>query len=113
MRVPLCGVFTLDNFRLVKEVFNTMRVEVRNNEVGKALRRLKKKLFLEGVPQELRRRQHYVKPSDLRKQRQAAARKRARRAQTERYVDLGLMLPPVRKPKPKKPWSTKAPEAAE
>ena len=38
-------------------------IEVRNNNVEKALRVLKKKLFKDGVMKELRDRQYYQKPS--------------------------------------------------
>ena len=38
-------------------------IEVRNNNVEKALRVLKKKLLKEGVMKELRDRQYYQKPS--------------------------------------------------
>ena len=51
-------------------------VEVRNNDVNRALRRLKKLVNNEGVLKELREREHYVKPSLKRKKAKAAARKR-------------------------------------
>jgi|TARA_Y100000031_G_scaffold93149_1_gene102223 small subunit ribosomal protein S21 len=38
-------------------------VEVRNNNVEKALRVLKKKIMKDGLMKELRRRQYYQKPS--------------------------------------------------
>ena len=41
-----------------------MEVIVRNNNVEKALRILKKKIKKEGLMTELRERQHYVKPSE-------------------------------------------------
>ena len=46
----------------------TIEVEVRNNNVEKALRVLKKKLQKDGLFRELRLRQHFEKPS-LKKQR--------------------------------------------
>ena len=46
----------------------TIEVEVRNNNVEKALRVLKKKLQKDGLFRDLRLRQHYEKPS-LKKQR--------------------------------------------
>ena len=45
-----------------------VEVEVRNNNVDKALRVLKKKLQKDGLFRELRLRQHYEKPS-LKRQR--------------------------------------------
>jgi|TARA_B100000315_G_scaffold32417_1_gene27336 small subunit ribosomal protein S21 len=44
----------------------TIEVEVRNNNVEKALRVLKKKLQKDGLFRELRMRQFYEKPSDKR-----------------------------------------------
>ena len=46
----------------------TITVEVRNNNVEKALRVLKKKLQKDGLMKELRMRQHFEKPS-LKRQR--------------------------------------------
>ena len=51
-------------------------VEVRNNDVNRALRRLKKLVNNEGVLKELREREYYEKPSLKRKKAKAAARKR-------------------------------------
>ena len=44
-----------------------MEVIVRNNNVEKALRILKKKIKKEGLMTELRDRQHYIKPSEKRR----------------------------------------------
>ena len=41
----------------------TYTIEVRNNNVEKALRVLKKKLLKDGVMKELKERQYYQKPS--------------------------------------------------
>ena len=46
----------------------TISVDVRNNNVEKAIRVLKKKLQKDGLFRELRMRQHYEKPS-LKRQR--------------------------------------------
>jgi small subunit ribosomal protein S21 len=55
---------------------NGMVVKVHNNDVNRALRRLKKLVNNEGVLKELRERQYYEKPSLKRKKAKAAARKR-------------------------------------
>ena len=52
------------------------KVEVRDNNINQAMRRLKKILQTEGVFKELRERQHYEKPSMKRKKAKAAAKKR-------------------------------------
>ena len=43
-----------------------IKIEVRNNNVEKALRVLKKKLLKEGTLKELKARQYYEKPSEKR-----------------------------------------------
>jgi len=51
-------------------------VTVVNNDVNRALRKLKKKVNNDGLLKELRERQYYEKPSAKRKKAKAAARKR-------------------------------------
>ena len=51
-------------------------VTVINNDVNRALRKLKKKVNNDGLLKELRERQYYEKPSAKRKKAKAAARKR-------------------------------------
>lgn len=51
-------------------------VQVHNNDITKALRKLKKKVNNEGVLKEVRDREFYEKPSLKRKKAKAAARKR-------------------------------------
>jgi len=43
-----------------------IKIEVRNNNVEKALRVLKKRLMKDGVMRELKMKQYYEKPSDRR-----------------------------------------------
>lgn len=52
------------------------KVEVRNNDIGWAMRKLKKQLQEDGLLQELRERQHYEKPSVKKRKAKAAARSR-------------------------------------
>ena len=52
------------------------RVEVRNNDVTRALRKFKKQMQEDGILQELRQREFYEKPSIKRKKAKAAARSR-------------------------------------
>jgi len=51
-------------------------VEVRNNDVGRALRKLKKLVNQEGVIKDLRSKEYYEKPSAKKKREKAQARKR-------------------------------------
>ncbi|MFN8573872.1 MAG: 30S ribosomal protein S21 [Gemmatimonadaceae bacterium] len=51
------------------------------DSVERALRVLKKQVLRSGLLKELRRRRHYVKPSEARQLKAAAARRRSRMAQ--------------------------------
>ena len=48
---------------VIQKLLSIYTIEVRNNNVEKALRVLKKKLLKDGVMKELRDRQYYQKPS--------------------------------------------------
>lgn len=54
-------------------------VKVYNDNVDKALRKLKKKVQNTGILEEVRRRQHFEKPSAERKRAKAAAKARYRK----------------------------------
>jgi small subunit ribosomal protein S21 len=58
-------------------------VEVHNNDVTKALRKLKKVVQAEGIFQTLRERERYEKPSIKRKKQQARAVKRWQKKQRD------------------------------
>jgi small subunit ribosomal protein S21 len=58
-------------------------VEVHNNDVNKALRKLKKLTQAEGLFQTLREREHFEKPSMTRKKAKARAVKRWQKKQKE------------------------------
>ena len=62
-----------------------MKIFVRNNDVGKALRILKKKLLQEGISKELRDRRHFVGKAEKRRLAEKAGKKRwiKKRAQLE------------------------------
>ena len=45
-----------------------MKIEVRNNNVEKALRVMKKKMKLDGVFQEMKDRAYYKKPSEIKRE---------------------------------------------
>ena len=47
-----------------------MKIEVRNNNVEKALRLMKKKMKTSGVFQELKDRQYYQKPSEIKREKE-------------------------------------------
>lgn len=77
-------------------------VVVRDNNVQAALRKLKKKVVAEGILREMRDRVHFTKPSEKRKAKRAAARKRTQRQQRERAAELGLSYPQAVAAHPKK-----------
>ena len=64
------------NKKQQKQGPNGSYVEVRDNNVGQAMRRLKKILNTEGVFKEMRDRRFFKKPSVKRKEAAAAAKKR-------------------------------------
>jgi small subunit ribosomal protein S21 len=64
------------NNRNSKDTPKGLCVEVRNGDINKALRLFKKKVQEAGIIQEVRERQEYVKPSEVRKKAKAAGRKR-------------------------------------
>jgi small subunit ribosomal protein S21 len=54
-------------------------VSVRNNDVEKAIRLLKKKINVEGLQKDLRKKEYYEKPSEKRRRRHAEAVNRWRK----------------------------------
>lgn len=68
--------------------FKGSKIFVKNNDMNKALRKLKKRLQDEGWFNELRKREHYVSPSEKRRKRLAAAvvREKKRKAQVLREL---------------------------
>ena len=57
-----------------------MKIVVFDNQIEPALKQLKKQMLKEGLIQEMKRRQHYEKPSVKRKRKAAQARKKRRKA---------------------------------
>ena len=72
-----------------------LAVEVYNNDVNKALRKLKKKMQDDGILQDLRERQHYEKPSTKRAKAKAAGR--ARWLKTQRKMVADGIIPEYKK----------------
>jgi small subunit ribosomal protein S21 len=66
-----------------------MQVFVRDNDVGAALRVLKKKMQREGIFREMKRRRAYEKPSERRARQQADAIRRTRKALRKRMEREG------------------------
>ena len=57
-----------------------MKIVVIDNQIEAALKQLKKQMLKDGLYQEMKRRQHYEKPSVKRKRKAAQARKKRLKA---------------------------------
>ena len=68
-----------------------MQVLVRDNNVDQALKALKKKMQREGTFREMKRRNHYEKPSEKRAREKAEAVRRLRKLQRKRAQREGLI----------------------
>ena len=66
-----------------------MRIEVRNNNVDKAIRILKKKLTEDGFFNELREREYYQSKGTKRRRAKAAAKRRTERDLKKRMENEG------------------------
>ena len=66
-----------------------MKVEVRNNNVDKALRILKKKLQQDGFFNELREREHYTSKGEKKRHAKAAAIRRLKKERKKQIDELG------------------------
>ena len=66
-----------------------MQVTVRDNNVGKALRALKKKMQREGVFREMKLRRNYEKPSEKKARERAEAVRRHRKLMRKRMEREG------------------------
>ena len=66
-----------------------MRIEVRNNNVDKAMRILKKKLTEDGFFNELREREYYESKGTKRRKAKAAAKRRTERDLKKRMEEQG------------------------
>jgi len=72
--------------------YKGLTVEVRNGDFNGALRRFKKKVQEAGIVQEIRERQHYVKPSEQRKKAKAAGRARWLKKVRKMEAEMGPIM---------------------
>ena len=70
--------------------FRGMAVEVRNNNVDKAMRILKKKLQDDGFFNELRNREYYMSKGEKRRLAKAAGKRRVQKENEKRLEELGF-----------------------
>lgn len=66
----------MSKYRSEDPVVRGLYVEVKNNDVNRAMRKLKKLMAVEGMQQDMRAKDFFEKPSIKRKKERAAARKR-------------------------------------
>jgi small subunit ribosomal protein S21 len=76
-----------------------VQIFVRDNNVDQALKALKKKMQREGTFREMKRRNHYEKPSEKRAREAAEAVRRARKLARKRAQREGLLPRPPAKPR--------------
>jgi small subunit ribosomal protein S21 len=76
-----------------------VQIFVRDNNVDQALKALKKKMQREGTFREMKRRNHYEKPSEKRAREAAEAVRRARKLARKRAQREGLLPRPPVKPR--------------
>lgn len=69
-------------------IFKGTKIYVKNNDMNKALRKLKKRLQDEGWFNELRKREHYMSKSEKRRKRLAAAVVREKKRSAQVLRDL-------------------------
>ncbi|MGJ4890872.1 30S ribosomal protein S21 [Bradyrhizobium sp. HKCCYLR20261] len=74
-----------------------MQVLVRDNDVEKALRILKRKMQREGVFREMKRRRAYEKPSERKTREKSDAIRRQRKVARKAAIREGLLPAPVKK----------------
>ena len=67
-----------------------MEVEVRNNNVDKAMRILKKKLQDDGFFNELRKREYYMTRSEKRRLAKAAGKRRVQKENEKKLEEFGF-----------------------
>ena len=67
-----------------------MKVDVRNNNVDKALRILKKKLQQDGIFNELRNREHFISKGEKHRRALAAAKRRQEKSIQKRFEEFGF-----------------------
>ena len=67
-----------------------MVVEVRNNNIDKAISILKKKLEVDGFFNELRKREYYISKGEKRRLTKAASKRRVQRENEKKLEEFGF-----------------------
>jgi small subunit ribosomal protein S21 len=77
--------------RAIDGEFQIVQIVVRDNNVDQALKALKKKMQREGLFREMKRRNHFEKPSERKAREKAEAVRRARKLARKRAQREGLL----------------------
>lgn len=94
MRSGLFRRFCIQPGRRLRESdgeFQIVQIVVRDNNVDQALKALKKKMQREGLFREMKRRNHFEKPSERKAREKAEAVRRARKLARKRAQREGLL----------------------
>jgi small subunit ribosomal protein S21 len=107
---PSCFKIVRDDWAPRKNVankeFSGMQVLVRDNNVERALRVLKRKMQREGLFREMKRASFYEKPSERAAREKSEAVRRARKLARKQAIREGLIAAPVKKLDKKRPTRT-------
>ena len=82
--------YVRSNVRKNEKSYRGMSVEVRNNNIDKAISILKKKLQDDGFFNELRKREYYTSKGEKRRLAKAAGNRRVQKEKEKRFEEFGF-----------------------
>ena len=82
--------YVRSNVRKNEKSYRGMVVEVRNNNIDKAISILKKKLLDDGFFNELRKREYYTSKGEKRRLAKAAGKRRVQKEKEKRFEEFGF-----------------------
>ena len=82
--------YVRSNVRKNEKSYRGMVVEVRNNNIDKAISILKKKLQDDGFFNELRKREYYTSKGEKRRLAKAAGKRRVQKEKEKRFEEFGF-----------------------
>ena len=82
--------YVRSDIRKNEKTYRGMSVEVRNNNIDKAISILKKKLQDDGFFNELRKREYYTSKGEKRRLAKAAGKRRVQKEKEKRFEEFGF-----------------------
>ena len=82
--------YVRSNVRKNEKSYRGMVVEVRNNNIDKAISILKKKMLDDGFFNELRKREYYTSKGEKRRLAKAAGKRRVQKEKEKRFEEFGF-----------------------